>query len=406
MSFLSKQGAPLPGRTALDLFTTCIQPNVPTVGRSPLKIPLIPRRQPPSIVLDLRLVFSPLCHDNVRRNFPLHFRYEDPSPMKPPVRVTVTGAAGQIGYALLFRIASGAMLGDDQPVILQLLDITPAMDALQGVKMELEDCAFPLLAGVVCTDDPNTSFKDADYALLVGARPRGPGMERKDLLEANAAIFSVQGKAINDHANKNIKVLVVGNPANTNALITQRNAPNIDPKNFTAMTRLDHNRAKTQIALKTGKTVNDVTCMTIWGNHSATQYPDLFNAKVSGEAAIKLVDQKWYEETFIPVVQQRGAAIIKARGASSAASAANAAIGHMRSWALGTDGDDWVSMGVYSDGSYGIEKGLIYSFPCRCRNGEWSIVPGVEVGDFSRERMTATEQELKEERDGVKHLLP
>jgi malate dehydrogenase len=326
--------------------------------------------------------------------------------MKQPVRVTVTGAAGQIGYALLFRIASGAMLGDDQPVILQLLDITPAMEALEGVRMELEDCAFPLLAGIVCTDDPNVGFKDADYALLVGARPRGPGMERKDLLEANAAIFSVQGKAINDNASKNIKVLVVGNPANTNALITQRNAPDIDPRNFTAMTRLDHNRALTQIALKTGTTVNDVSNMTIWGNHSATQYPDLFNARVNGKAAIELVEQEWYESDFIPTVQQRGAAIIKARGASSAASAANAAIGHMRSWALGTEGDDWVSMGVHSDGSYGIAEGLIYSFPCRCADGQWSIVQGVEVGEFSRAKMAATEKELTEERDAVQHLLP
>ncbi|MEE4146907.1 MAG: malate dehydrogenase [Halieaceae bacterium] len=326
--------------------------------------------------------------------------------MKQPVCVTVTGAAGQIGYALLFRIASGAMLGDEQPVILQLLDITPAMEALEGVRMELEDCAFPLLAGIVCTDDPNVGFKDADYALLVGARPRGPGMERKDLLEANAAIFSVQGKAINDNASKNIKVLVVGNPANTNALITQRNAPDIDPRNFTAMTRLDHNRALTQIALKTGTTVNDVSNMTIWGNHSATQYPDLFNARVNGKAAIGLVDQQWYESDFIPTVQQRGAAIIKARGASSAASAANAAIGHMRSWALGTEGDDWVSMGVHSDGSYGIAEGLIYSFPCRCADGQWSIVQGVEVGEFSRARMAATEKELTEERDAVQHLLP
>lgn len=326
--------------------------------------------------------------------------------MKQPVRVTVTGAAGQIGYALLFRIASGAMLGDDQPVILHLLDITPAMDALQGVRMELEDCAFPLLAGVVCTDDPNVGFKDADYALLVGARPRGPGMERKDLLEANAAIFSVQGKAIDQNASKNIKVLVVGNPANTNALITQRNAPSIPARNFTAMTRLDHNRAMTQIAIKTGKTVNDVTNMTIWGNHSATQYPDLFNAKVSGQTASDLVDQAWLEGDFIPTVQQRGAAIIKARGASSAASAANAASGHMRSWALGTTGDDWVSMGVYSDGSYGIQEGLIYSFPCRCKNGEWEIVQGLDINDFSRGKMQATEQELAEERDGVKHLLP
>ena len=321
--------------------------------------------------------------------------------MKQPVRVTVTGAAGQIGYALLFRIASGAMLGDDQPVILHLLDITPAMDALQGVRMELEDCAFPLLAGVVCTDDPNVGFKDADYALLVGARPRGPGMERKDLLEANAAIFSVQGKAIDQNASKNIKVLVVGNPANTNALITQRNAPSIPARNFTAMTRLDHNRAMTQIAIKTGKTVNDVTNMTIWGNHSATQYPDLFNAKVSGQNASDLVDQAWLEGDFIPTVQQRGAAIIKARGASSAASAANAASGHMRSWALGTTGDDWVSMGVYSDGSYGIQEGLIYSFPCRCKDGEWEIVQGLEINDFSRGKMQATEQELAEERDEI-----
>jgi malate dehydrogenase len=325
--------------------------------------------------------------------------------MKAPVRVTVTGAAGQIGYALLFRIASGAMLGDDQPVILQLLDITPAMDALEGVRMELDDCAFPLLAGVVCTDDPNVGFKDTDYALLVGARPRGPGMERKDLLEANAAIFSVQGKALNDHASRNVKVLVVGNPANTNSLIAQRNAPDLNPRNFTAMTRLDHNRAMTQLAQKTGTTVNDVTNMTIWGNHSATQYPDLFNARVNGQVAIDMIEQSWYEADFIPTVQQRGAAIINARGASSAASAANAAIDHMRSWALGTEGDDWVSMGVYSDGSYGIAEGLIYSFPCRCKDGDWSIVQGLEVGDFSRGKMDATAQELTEERDAVAHLL-
>ena len=326
--------------------------------------------------------------------------------MKQPVRVTVTGAAGQIGYALLFRIASGAMLGKDQPVILQLLDITPAMDALKGVAMELDDCAFPLLADIICTDDPMIGFKDTDYALLVGARPRGPGMERKDLLEANAAIFSVQGKAINEVASKSIKVLVVGNPANTNALITQRNAPSIPAKNFTAMTRLDHNRAMTQIAQKTNKTVNDVEKMTIWGNHSATQYPDLFNAKVGGDKAVDLIDMGWYENDFIPTVQQRGAAIIKARGASSAASAANAAIDHVRSWALGTEGDDWVSMGVYSDGSYGIQEGLIYSFPCRCKEGEWEIVQGVEVGEFSQARMKASETELAEERDGVAHLLP
>lgn len=326
--------------------------------------------------------------------------------MKPAVRVTVTGAAGQISYGLLFRIASGAMLGEDQPVILQLLEITPALDALNGVAMELDDCAFPLLEGIVCTDDPNVAYKDADYALLVGARPRGPGMERKDLLEANAAIFSVQGKAIDTVANKNIKVLVVGNPANTNALITQRNAPSIDPRNFTAMTRLDHNRALTQLAQKTGKTIQDVTHMTIWGNHSATQYPDLYNAKVNGQAAMELVEQDWYENDFIPTVQQRGAAIIKARGASSAASAANAAIDHMRTWALGSDEGDWVSMGVYSDGSYGIEEGLIYSFPCTCKDGDWSIVQGVEIGEFSQEKMKATEQELCEERDGVAHLLP
>jgi malate dehydrogenase len=325
--------------------------------------------------------------------------------MKAPVRVTVTGAAGQIGYALLFRIASGAMLGDDQPVILHLLDITPAMEALEGVRMELDDCAFPLLAGIVCTDDPNVGFKNADYALLVGARPRGPGMERKDLLEANAAIFSVQGKAINDHASRDIKVLVVGNPANTNALITQRNAPDIDPRNFTAMMRLDHNRAKTQIAQKLDAPVTAVSNMTVWGNHSATQYPDLHHTKVSGAIAVEQVAQDWYENDFIPTVQQRGAAIIKARGASSAASAANAAIDHMHDWALGTPGDDWVSMGVYSDGSYGISEGLIYSFPCRCSNGDWQIVQDLAVGDFSRARMQATEQELAEERDAVAHLL-
>lgn len=325
--------------------------------------------------------------------------------MKSPVCVTVTGAAGQIGYALLFRIASGAMLGEDQPVILQLLDITPAMDALEGVRMELDDCAFPLLAGITCTDDPAVAFKDCNYALLVGARPRGPGMERKDLLEANAAIFSVQGKAINDHAARDIKVLVVGNPANTNALITQRNAPDLDPRQFTAMTRLDHNRAMTQLAQKTGTTVNDITHMTIWGNHSATQYPDVFNARVRGAPATDHVDQDWTEDTFIPTVQQRGAAIINARGASSAASAANAAIDHMRSWALGTPDGDWVSMGVYSDGSYGIPEGLIYSFPCECSNGDWTIVQGVEVGDFSRSKMDATAAELAEERDAVAHLL-
>ena len=325
--------------------------------------------------------------------------------MKAPVRVTVTGAAGQIGYALLFRIASGSMLGDDQPVILQLLDITPAMDALGGVKMELDDCAFPLLADVVCTDEPEVAFKDSDYALLVGARPRGPGMERKDLLEANAAIFGVQGKAINDVASRDIKVLVVGNPANTNALITQRNAPDVDPRQFTAMMRLDHNRAKTQLAQKTGTTVNDIRHMIIWGNHSATQYPDLHHALVGEQAAMQGMDMDWYSETFIPTVQQRGAAIIEARGASSAASAANAAVDHMRSWALGTPDDDWVSMGVISDGSYGIEPGLIYSFPCRCQAGQWEIVQGLDIAEFSRGKMDATAQELAEERDAVAHLL-
>lgn len=326
--------------------------------------------------------------------------------MKAPVRVVVTGAAGQISYSLLFRIAAGQMLGEDQPVILQLLEITPALEALKGVAMELDDCAFPLLAGIVQTDNPNVAFKDADYALLVGARPRGPGMERKDLLEANAAIFSVQGKAINDNASPNIKVLVVGNPANTNALIAQRNAPDINPRQFTAMTRLDHNRAMTQLAQKTGTSINDITKMTIWGNHSSTQYPDLHHASVQGKAAIDLVDQTWYESTYIPEVQQRGAAIIKARGASSAASAANAAIAHMRSWALGSNSGDWVSMGVYSDGSYGIAEGLIYSFPCVCKNGDWEIVQGLEINDFSRGRMSATEKELAEERDAVSHLLP
>ena len=326
--------------------------------------------------------------------------------MTSPVRVTVTGAAGQISYSLLFRIAAGEMLGPNQPVILQMLEITPALEALKGVAMELEDCAFPLLAGMVCTDDASEAFKDSDYALLVGARPRGPGMERKDLLEANAAIFSAQGKALNDNASREIKVLVVGNPANTNALITQRNAPDIDPRQFTAMTRLDHNRAMSQIANKTGSTINDVTHMTIWGNHSATQYPDLHEAKVSGRSAIELVDQDWYETDFIPTVQQRGAAIISARGASSAASAANAAIAHMRTWALGTTDGDWVSMGVYSDGSYGIAEVLIYSFPCVCKDGDWEIVQGVEINEFSRGKMEATENELAEERDAVQHLLP
>ncbi len=324
--------------------------------------------------------------------------------MNRPVRVTITGAAGQIGYALAFRIAAGDMLGKDQPVILQLLEITPALDSLKGVVMELNDCAFPLLAGVVATDDVNVAFKDTDYALLVGARPRGPGMERKDLLEANGKIFGPQGKAMNDHASRNIKVLVVGNPANTNALIAMSHAPDLNPRNFTAMTRLDHNRAMAQLAEKTGKHVNDISGMIIWGNHSSTQYPDIAHCTVDGEKAKNLVDDAWYKETFIPTVQQRGAAIIKARGASSAASAASAAIDHMRSWALGTNGEI-VSMAVPSDGSYGIKEGVIYSYPVTCRNGEYEIVQGLEIDAFSREKMDATEKELREERDGVKDLL-
>ena len=325
--------------------------------------------------------------------------------MKTPVRVTITGAAGQIGYQLAFRIASGQMLGPDQPVILQMLEIPPALPALQGVMMELDDCAFSTLAGLVGTVDPNVAFKDSDYALLVGARPRGPGMERKDLLEANAAIFSVQGKAMNDHASRDIRVLVVGNPANTNALIASSNAPDIPVGNFTAMTRLDHNRAMAQLATRTDSHVNDITCMTIWGNHSATQYPDVNHASVSGSKATELVDQTWLAEDFIPVVQQRGAAIIKARGASSAASAASAAINHMHDWALGTPDGDWVSMAIPADGSYGIEPGIIYSYPVRCSGGQYEIVQGLSIDDFSRERMDATETELREERAAIEELL-
>ncbi|MGK0375585.1 MAG: malate dehydrogenase [Arenicella sp.] len=325
--------------------------------------------------------------------------------MKQPVRVTVTGAAGQISYALLFRIASGAMLGQDQPVILQLLEITPAMGALEGVVMELNDCAFPLLQDVVISDQPEVAFKDADYALLVGARPRGPGMERKDLLEANAAIFSVQGKAMNSVASRDIKVLVVGNPANTNALIASANAPGIDAGQFTAMMRLDHNRSLSQLAEKTGAHTTDIKRMTVWGNHSNTQYPDITNATVNGKAASDLVDQAWLEETFIPTVQERGAAIIKARGASSAASAAAAAIDHMRTWALGTAEGDWVSMGIPSDGSYDIEPGIMYSYPVTCKGGKYEIVQGLDISEFSRSRMNATENELREERAAIAHLL-
>jgi len=325
--------------------------------------------------------------------------------MKAPVRIAITGAAGNIGYQLCFRIAGGAMFGPDQPVILHLIEIPPALDALGGVVMELNDCAFPLLAGTVATADINEGFKDVDYALLVGARPRGAGMERKDLLEANGKIFGPQGKALNDHASKDVRVLVVGNPANTNALIASSNAPDLSPSQFNAMTRLDHNRAMSQLAEKTGKHVNDIDGMIIWGNHSATQYPDINHCTVGGDAAPGLVNEDWYRDTFIPTVQQRGAAIIKARGASSAASAASAAIDHMRDWALGTSGDSWVSMAVPADGSYGIEPGVMYSYPCKTADGRYEIVQGLEIDEFSRSRMDATEKELREERAAVEGLL-
>ena len=325
--------------------------------------------------------------------------------MKQAVRVAITGAAGQIGYQLCFRIAAGDMLGKDQPVILQLLEITPAMSALEGVVMELKDSAFPLLHGVEFTDDVNVAFKDTDYALLVGARPRGPGMERGDLLTANGKIFGPQGAAMNAHSSRDIKVLVVGNPANTNALIAQASAPDLNPRNFTAMTRLDHNRAMAQLAERTGTHHSLIKKMLIWGNHSSTQYPDISFAEVDGKEAANLVDQDWYRETFIPTVQQRGAAIIKARGASSAASAASSAIDHMRSWALGTADGDWVSMAVPSDGSYGIEAGIIYSYPCVCRDGDYQIVQGLEIDGFSRARMDASDAELREERAAVESLL-
>jgi malate dehydrogenase len=325
--------------------------------------------------------------------------------MKNPVRVAVTGAAGQIGYSLLFRIASGAMLGPDQPVILQLLEITPALQALNGVVMELDDCAFPLLAGTTTSDKAEEAFEGIDYALLVGSRPRTKGMERADLLEANGGIFRPQGQALEKVASKDVRVLVVGNPANTNCLIAQRNAPGLDPKQFTAMTRLDHNRAKAQVAKKAGVAVSDVTKMTIWGNHSATQYPDLFHTEVGGKNANDLVgDQAWLESDFIPTVQQRGAAIIEARGASSAASAASAAIDHVHDWALGTPEGDWVSMAVYSDGSYGVPEGIISSFPVTCSNGEWSIVQGLDIDEFSRGRIDASANELVEERDAVSSM--
>jgi malate dehydrogenase len=324
---------------------------------------------------------------------------------KTPVRVAITGAAGQIGYQLAFRIASGQLFGSDQPIILQLLEITPALGALNGVAMELDDCAFDTLQGVVVTDKAEVAFKDINYGLLVGARPRGPGMERKDLLLANAQIFSAQGKALDAVADRRVKILVVGNPANTNALIARENAKGLDPRNFTAMTRLDHNRAKAQLAAKVGGHVSDVRGAIIWGNHSATQFPDLAHATVGGAPALSKVSQSWYREEFIPTVQQRGAAIIKARGASSAASAASAAIDHVHDWALGTAADDWVSMAVASDGSYGIKEGIVYSYPVRCVRGEYQIVQGLAVDEFGRGKMTATETELREERAGVQDLL-
>lgn len=325
--------------------------------------------------------------------------------MKTPVRVAITGAAGQISYSIIFRIASGDMLGKDQPVILQLLEIPPAMGALNGVVMELNDCAFPLVAGIVPTDDPNVAFQATDFAILVGARPRGPGMERSDLLKANAAIFSVQGKALSEHANPDVKVLVVGNPANTNALITLKNAPNLNPRNISAMMRLDHNRAVSQLAAKTGTHTTKIEKMVVWGNHSSTQYPDISYATVDGEPAVNKVDDAWYKNEFIPTVQQRGAAIIKARGASSAASAASAAVDHMRDWVLGTGGR-WVSMGVHSAGNtYGIDEDIIFSFPIVCENGQWKEIGGLQVNEFSRERLTATQNELLEEKSAIADLL-
>jgi malate dehydrogenase len=328
--------------------------------------------------------------------------------MKRPIRVAVTGAAGQIGYSLLIRIASGEMLGKDQPVILQLLEIPDekAQKALRGVMMELDDCAFPLLHGMVPTADPLVAFKDVEIALLVGARPRGPGMERKDLLEANGKIFAPQGRALSEVASRKVKVLVVGNPANTNCLIAMKNAPGLKPSNFTGMMRLDHNRSVSQVAQKIGSPVTAIRKMTVWGNHSATQYPDLFQATAGGKKVWPLInDQAWLENTFIPVIQKRGAALIEARGLSSAASAANAAIDHVRNWVKGTPAGDWVSMGIPSDGSYGIPEGVIYGYPCVCRNGKYQIVKGIEVSDFSRARMMATLKELHEERESIKHLL-
>lgn len=325
--------------------------------------------------------------------------------MKQPLNVAITGAAGQIGYALAFRVASGALLGPDQPINLHLLEVTPALPTLQGVVMELNDCAFPTLNRIVASDDARVAFKDCHAALLVGARPRGPGMERKDLLLANAQIFSAQGKALDAVASRDVRVLVVGNPANTNALIAMKNAPSLKPQSFTAMTRLDHNRALSQLAEKTGTHVNDIQKMIIWGNHSSTQYPDINHCLVKGKPARSLVDAAWIEKEFIPTVQQRGAAIIKARGASSAASAASAAIDHVRDWFRGSANADWVSMGIPSDGSYGIPEGVIYSYPVVCRGGHYEIVQGIAIDEFSRQRMDATHRELLEERDGVKDLF-
>jgi malate dehydrogenase len=325
--------------------------------------------------------------------------------MKKPVTVTITGAAGNIGYALAFRVASGQMLGTDQPVNLNLLEIPQAAAAVGGVVMELTDCAFPTLNKVTSTSDANVGFKDCNFAMLVGARPRGPGMERKDLLLENAKIFSAQGKALDQVASRDVRVLVVGNPANTNSLIAQKNARSLNPKNFTAMTRLDHNRAVGQLSEKTGAAVAEVKKAIIWGNHSATQYPDLHHATVGGKNALQVVEDSWFKETFIPTVQQRGAAVIKARGSSSAASAASAALDHMRTWVLGTAAGDWVSMAVPSDGSYGIPEGVIYSYPVTCKDGGYSIVQGLEINEFSRGKMQATHKELLEERDGVKDLI-
>ena len=325
--------------------------------------------------------------------------------MKIPKHIAVTGAAGQICYSLLFRLAAGDLLGKDQPIVLHLLEIPPAMGALEGVVMELNDCAFPLLHRIEASDDARLAFKDIDYAFLVGARPRGAGMERKDLLEANAAIFSTQGQALNDVAKRNVRVVVTGNPANTNALIALNNAPDLAPGNFTALTRLDHNRAIAQLAEKCGVLPSDIKHMTIWGNHSATQYPDIHHATVQGKNAMLLVDQSWFSDNFIPVVQQRGAAIIKARGVSSAASAASASIDHMRDWIFGTAPGDWVSMAIPSDGSYGIDEGVIYSYPVEIKDGQYKIVQGLDVNEFSRAKMDATDKELREERDAVKHLF-